>query len=272
MSEKAIQITLFIFAGALLFLGFDMADSHEPWMGVTIYGLVILLLIWTSVGPSTIKTFTAKWDPKGGGQIRFDRHQATEEERELVEEFAQDQPSPEIEEEGQKFIKKARQRSPDKRSAEDYLALAADKWRAKDYDVALENIYSGLALQPEDIRIKATFVHRKANNFASLGLKEQAEKFFKEAINIDPSFSWPHNNLGLLYRDQGMHEEEEDEFRKAIALDPDNEKSPFNLGLLYERQDKFELAKVQFERTLKINPDFEKAKSGLERVIKKLEE
>ena len=87
------------------------------------------------IGPYTIKTFFAKLG-KEGMQIGFDRHQASKKEKELVEEFAQDKPSPEIEEEGRKFIEKAAQRPPGKRSAEDYLALATDKSRAKNYEAA----------------------------------------------------------------------------------------------------------------------------------------
>ncbi|HIJ51292.1 MAG TPA: hypothetical protein HPP54_09615 [Nitrospinae bacterium] len=87
------------------------------------------------IGPYTIKTFFAKLG-KEGMHIGFDRHQASKKEKELVEEFAQDKPSPEIEEEGRKFIEKAAQRPPGKRSVEDYLVLATDKWRAKNYEAA----------------------------------------------------------------------------------------------------------------------------------------
>ena len=271
MSEWEIQKILFWFSGLFILIAGGMIYLGHPGYATCVLGFSVLLIGVAGVRPSTIKTFGAGWG-KGEGHFGIARYLPTENVRELVEDFSQDKPSPEIEEEGKKFIEQAEERPPEKRSTEDYLALAADKWRAKDYDAALQNVYAGLALEPEDIRIQATLVHRKANNFASLGSKEHAEKCFNEAINIDPSFSWPLNNLGLLYGGQGMYEKAEAEFRKAIALDPDNEKSPFNIGLLYEKQGKFELAKVQFERTLKINPDYEKAKSGLERVEKKLKE
>jgi len=271
MSEFVSQIILFVFGAVVLFLGYDMAHYNEPELAIAVYGLGGLLIALAGVGPSTIKTLGAKWG-KDGEQLGLDRYQATEKEQKLVEKFSQDKPSPEIEKEGQKFIEKAEERPPEKRSVEDYLALAADKWRAGDYDAALEDVYAGLALKPEDIRIKATLVHRKANNFMSLGSQEQAEKFFKEAIKIDPLFSWPHNNLGNLFRNQGKEKEAEAEYKKALELDPGNADAHNNLGALYERQNKFELAKQQFERALKIDPDHEQAKRSLERVIKKLDE
>jgi|TARA_B110000495_G_C22974348_1_gene572156 tetratricopeptide (TPR) repeat protein len=85
------------------------------------------------------------------------------------------------------------------------------------------------------MRIHATLVYRKASIFKSMGLEGEGGNFYKDAMNVDSSFSMLH----------------------------------FNLGLLYEKQEKFELAKQQFERALKVNPDYEKAKSGLERVEKR---
>jgi tetratricopeptide (TPR) repeat protein len=240
------------------------------------------------VGPSTIKTLGAKWGA-GGGHIGFDRYQPTEKEKELIEEFSQDKPSPEIEKEGQKFIEGAEGRSPEKRSAEDYLVLATDKWRAKKYEEAFENVYAGLALEPRDVRIKANLVHRKASIFHYVDSKMEAAKIYKEAMSIDPKlflphynlgclyhedkekqkneeaqveyrkaieldseFSAAHYNLGILYHDQGKKVEAEEEYKKALELDPENPRGHFNLGLLYEEQKKWELAKQQFEKLSKL--------------------
>ena len=65
--------------------------------------------------------------------------------------------------EGQELIKEAEDRAPEQRSPEDYLILATEKWRAKKYDAALEYVFAGLALNPEDVRIKATLIHRKGS-------------------------------------------------------------------------------------------------------------
>ena len=119
------------------------------------------------------------------------------------------------------------------------------------------------------MRIHATLVHRKASIFKSMGLEGEGGKFYKDAMNVDPSFSMPHFNLGILYGRQGKDKEGEAEYKKVLELDPEDANAHFNLGLLYEKQEKFVLAKQQFERALKVNPDYEKAKSGLERVGKR---
>jgi len=131
---------------------------------ITIFGFTVLLLGMASVGPSTIKTWVAKWGGDGG-HIGFDRYQPTEQERELSIKLAQDNPSPEIEKEGKEFITKAEERAPERRSPEDYLALATEKWRAKDYDGALADVFAGLALNPKNIRIKASLIHKKSQHF-----------------------------------------------------------------------------------------------------------
>ena len=183
MSEFVSQIILFVFGAVVLFLGYDMAHYNEPELAIAVYGLGGLLIALAGVGPSTIKTLGAKWG-KDGGQLGLDRYQATEKEQKLVEKFSQDKPSPEIEKEGQKFIEKAEERSPEKRSAEDYLALAADKWRAKDYDAALEDVYAGLALKPEEIRIKASLIGGKGLILMTLGLTRKPKSYIKKRFKL----------------------------------------------------------------------------------------
>jgi len=70
-----------------------------------------------------------------------------------------------------------------------------------------------------------------------MGSYEQAEKFFKEAMNIDPSFSGPNNNLGVLYEKQGKDKEAEVEYKKALELDPDHEKAKRRLERVLKKLD-----------------------------------
>lgn len=271
----------------------------EPgvWIAIIFGGILILGGLF---GPDKIKDFAV-----GTDGLHISRHQPTEPEREVAFKVSQDQLSPEIEKEGKEFIKKAEERPLEQRSPEDYLALATEKWRAKDYDAALADVYAGLYLNPENIRTKATLVHRKASVFYSLGLKGQAIKYYNEAIELDPSFSWPftnlgtinyeqgklkeaeaqyrktieldpkyatpHNNLGTLYYNQGKLEEAEDEYNVAIALNPNFADSHYNLGGLFEKQGKLDEAKSEYEEALRLKPDFTPAKDNLERLKRKME-
>jgi len=126
MSEFAKEIIFFVFAAALFYLGYDMVQMSRPWpIIIAIFMLSFLLVTFAGVGLSTLKNLKIKWNSDAGFEFGFERYKPTEEERELVEEFAKDKPSPEIEKKGREFIEKAEERPPEKRSAEDYLALAA---------------------------------------------------------------------------------------------------------------------------------------------------
>jgi protein O-mannosyl-transferase len=66
--------------------------------------------------------------------------------------------------------------------------------------------------------------------------------------------SWiAHNNLGIVYRDQGRANAAIEEFKKAIEIDPDNIEGYSNLGVQYYSLDRFDEALVEFENVLKRN-------------------
>lgn len=208
-----------------------------------------------------------KFGKKG---VEINRYQPTEKERDLTLKLAQDNPSPEIENEGEEYIEEAKERSPEKRSPEDYLALATEKWRAKNYDAALANIYSGLALNPENVRIKATLTYRKGVIFCDLGLKDEAIKHYNEAMILDSKFSWPRNGLGNVYYAQEKLKEAEAEYKKAIKLDSDDTGPHYNLGILFSEQGKLDDAKREYEEALRLDPDFTMAKKNLEKLKRKM--
>jgi tetratricopeptide (TPR) repeat protein len=231
MDEKEIQRILYRFSAGFLVVATVMVLKGSSGNSVFVFAFTVLLLGMASVGPSTIKTWGAKWG-MDGGHIGFDRYQPTEPERELALNLSQDQLSSEIKNEGEEYIQEAKQRPPEKRSPEDYLTLSTEKWRAEDYDAALADVFAGLALNPENTRIKATLIHRKASIYDNSGLKDMGVKFYKEAIALDPDFLWPHNNLGILYSDQGKLEEAKKEYEEALRLDPGNHKANNNLRIL----------------------------------------
>jgi len=237
MDEREIQKILYGFSGGFLLAGVLMISLGNSGFSITIFGFTVLLIGMASVGPSTIKTWGAKWG-SDGGQIGFERYQPTEEDRELTLKLAQDNPSPEIEKKGEELIEEAEERTPEKRSPEDYLALATEKWRAKDYDNALADVFAGLALNPKDVRVKASLIARKATIYHFTGLRDFGVKFHKEAIALDPGFSWPHNNLGALYYDEGKLEKAKKEFEEALRLDPDDNTAKENIELLKRKMEK----------------------------------
>ena len=67
---------------------------------------------------------------------------------------------------------------------------------------------------------------------ATLHLPAQAERAFRKAIALDPTFAKAHNNLGALLANQKHYEEAAECFGMALIHDPENEKARLNLKQL----------------------------------------
>ena len=68
---------------------------------------------------------------------------------------------------------------------------------------------------------------------------DMSEKYYLKASEADPSWYFPHSNLGTLYRENLKNfASAEHEYRAAIQLDPNRASFHFNLALLYYKQGK----------------------------------
>lgn len=235
------------FAGFLLLGGFFATLDAEVRITsiLSATGLVFALLY----GKENVATVELG---KEGFKLRF--HNPPEE-KNILSEFSQDKASPEILEKAKPLIEEAIKRADAVRSAEDYLALATENWRAKNYDKAFQFVYAGLSLDPKDKRLKATLIHRKASIFYSSGLTEKAIKFYNEAIKLAPEFSWPHNNMGNLYQEQGKTTEAEAEYKEANRLDPNYVNAHYNLWILYKDQGKMTEAEAEHKEAIRLDPE-----------------
>ena len=231
--------------GVMLSLGgafFSIVSDRKMAMSL---GTALIVLV--VLGPSSIKNFEAVG-------IKVARYQPTKEIKDLAIEFSQDKPSPEVVANTKKVIKAAAQRPEEKRSPEDYLVLATEKWRTKNYDKALGLVYAGLSLSQNDVRTHATLMHRKASIYVSLGIENLGIKFYREATKLDSQFSWPHYSLGNLYRDQKKYSEAEAEYKEAIRLDPKDGDFHFSLGNLYRDQKKYSEAEAKYKEAIRLDP------------------
>jgi len=58
---------------------------------------------------------------------------------------------------------------------------------------------------------------RKLRNFRLFNALQYAQK----AVELDPSYAWTHNTLGLVYGNLGRKKDAISELKKAINLDPE---------------------------------------------------
>ncbi|KPJ50548.1 hypothetical protein AMJ40_02490, partial [candidate division TA06 bacterium DG_26] len=86
-----------------------------------------------------------------------------------------------------------------------------------------------------------------------------AKREYEEALRVDPGFSKPYNNLGIIYSGEGNNEKAEENFIKAVSADLMNPKAHFNLGSFYLKIGEYEKASREYEIALRIIPDYEAA-------------
>lgn len=91
------------------------------------------------------------------------------------------------------------------------------------------------------------------NCFSRQKEHETALKFFKRAIQINPSFTYAHTLSGHEYVSNEDFEKATAYYQKAIHLNPRHYNAWYGMGTIYYRQEKFRLAEYHFQRALKIN-------------------
>src|SRR5262245_7519247 len=79
-------------------------------------------------------------------------------------------------------------------------------------------------------RDKAGKLVQKANRLEGQGRWQEALERYEEAAEIDPTWSAPLYNLGLLYKKQRKWRKSFDYNRRATTLDSENDGAWWNLG------------------------------------------
>jgi tetratricopeptide (TPR) repeat protein len=84
----------------------------------------------------------------------------------------------------------------------------------------------------------------------------QAEQAYRKAIELDPTFAWPWNNLGNLLTDRlQRHDEAEKAYRKAIELDPTFPLPHYNLGRFFSKRQAWLDAANSYARAWALHPN-----------------
>jgi Flp pilus assembly protein TadD len=99
---------------------------------------------------------------------------------------------------------------------------------------------------------------------------QEAEKYFRQAIQSNPRLWMPHNFLGLIYDDRQQYSAAVEEYRAALAIKPDETTVCNNLGVSYSLAGEYEKAVEAFSQGLRIKPRDAKLGNNLGLVLLKL--
>ena len=83
---------------------------------------------------------------------------------------------------------------------------------------------------------------------------EAAVKFFKRALQVDPSFTYAYSLCGHEYVANEDFDRALACYRHAVRSDERHYNGWYGLGAIYYRQEKFELAEFHFARALELHP------------------
>ena len=98
-------------------------------------------------------------------------------------------------------------------------------------------------------------LRKSAIDHHTKGDLKNAEKDYREAINIGYSDYAIFSNLGVICKNSGRPEEAISLYTKAIEVNPNHPDAYLNLGNLYTELEKFDQALASTLKSIELNPE-----------------
>jgi len=137
----------------------------------------------------------------------------------------------------------------------------------EDYDHAIDLYRKSIAIQPtaEAYTFLAWTLHFQ-------GKLEEAIEECKKAIETDPDFGNPYNDIGAYLIELGRHDDAIPWLERAVdAKRYDPRHFPhYNLGRVYLAKEMYNRAREHFEAALRIEPRYELARDALQGIRRKV--
>ncbi|MGH9928935.1 MAG: tetratricopeptide repeat protein [Pyrinomonadaceae bacterium] len=139
--------------------------------------------------------------------------------------------------------------------AEAHYALALSLTEMQQLKAAIDEFKRVLKLKAK-YGLMVLSNYNLGNAYADLGEYKEAIDAYKQAIELNPELSEPHNNLGLAYAASGQPAEAVAELKAAVQLKPDFAAAHFNLGVAYLQSDQKHEAEGQLRILTKLDAEF----------------
>ena len=95
-----------------------------------------------------------------------------------------------------------------------------------------------------------------------MGKRKDAIASFEKAVELNPSNSYAHNNLGLALIYDKRYEEAVDALEEAVELEPVRAYMWNNLGMAYEQLDRLEDARDAYDKAAEMESDHARGQPG----------
>ena len=141
-----------------------------------------------------------------------------------------------------------------KKNAEHHFYLAIEYYKAGQFERALKELNTVIAINPYDYRA----LYQRGLCKARLGLLEQALKDFETVIELNPETQLlvdTYYNCGLAYEKLNQNDMAIEFYDKAITLKPDFAKAHCNKGAVLARSNKIKEAIKSLDLAISLNPN-----------------
>jgi len=91
----------------------------------------------------------------------------------------------------------------------------------------------------------------------------EAVRVYQRAIALDPAFSWPYRNIGVVYLDLQEYADAVHWLEQAVALSPEHARNHAALAAAAYEQDRFEEALSAYQRAAELDPGVADYHSGV---------
>lgn len=148
---------------------------------------------------------------------------------------------------------------PDWCESYSYIGYIMFKFGAGSLDDSIAYLRKAIDCDPRKARyysFLATVYRHRYKEGGSDSDREEAEKYFQKAIELDPEDINAYNNYANFLVELGHYKEAEEYYRKAIDIYPDHGKPYYNMACLKSLQGEIDVAVEYLEKALERNPDF----------------
>jgi tetratricopeptide (TPR) repeat protein len=141
----------------------------------------------------------------------------------------------------------------------DYMRFGIFYSFKKEYNEAIKYYREAIKLNPDD----ATTHYDLGVLLYSLKRFDEAEAEWRDAIKLNPHFSAAHYNLGVLLYGLKRFDEAVEECREAIKSNPYDTDAHYNFGVLLFGLKRFDEAEEEYRETIKLNHAYAEAYTNL---------